>query len=135
MTRHQMRENVFLLSFEKIFNDSTNDEILELAAESELMEITPDIASFFKGVAENFDKLDSEIEKYLKGWSINRISKVSLTALRVAMYEILFVDDIETDIAISEAIKITQDYTVKDDVAFVNGVLSSVAKAASGDKE
>ena len=134
MTRHQMRESAFLLTFERIFNDSPMEEILELARECETVEVDDRVEALFRGVDEKKELLDEEIGKYLKNWTIQRISKVSLAMLRVAMYEILFVDDMETDIVISEAVKITQDYTGKDDVSFVNGVLSSIAKALPGGK-
>lgn len=65
----------------------------------------------------------------MKNWTLARISKVSLAVLRVAVYELLFVDDMETNVSISEAVKIAQEYSTKEDVAFVNGVLSSAAKS------
>lgn len=129
MTRHQMREAAFLLTFERIFNDDPLDNIIELVNECETFELNDDAIALFKGIDQQKSTLDAEIEKHLKKWSIARISKVSLAVLRVAMYEIFFCDDIDTDIAISEAVKIAQNYTLKEDVSFVNGVLSSVAKS------
>lgn len=130
MTRHQMREYAFMLTFERIFNDDEPDNIVELAGECETVEINQQVIELFKGVDEKKEILDEEISKHLKNWTLSRISKVSLAVLRVAMYEILYCDDIDMDIAISEAVKIAQDFTMKDDVSFVNGVLSSVAKAS-----
>ncbi len=128
MTRHQMRQFAFMLTFERIFNDDDIDSIIELAKECETVEINKQVLELFKGVDEKKEILDLEIEKHLKNWSLNRISKVSLAVLRVAMYEILYCDDIDIDVAISEAVKIAQIYTMKEDVSFVNGVLSSVSK-------
>lgn len=132
MTRHQMRESAFMLTFERIFNEDSLESIVELARECETMELNDKVIELFRGVDENKVALDLSIEKHLKKWSINRISRVSLAVLRVAMYEIMFCDDIDTDIAISEAVIIAQDFTLKDDVAFVNGVLSSVSKELNG---
>ncbi len=129
MTRHQMRQSVFMLTFERIFNDDSIESILQDARECETVEINEQVIALFRGVEEKKAILDDEIQKYLKNWTISRISKVSLAVLRVAMYEILFVDDIDTDVAISEAVKIAQEFTGKEDVSFVNGVLSSVSKA------
>lgn len=129
MTRHQMRQNAFMLIFERIFNQEPLAEILEAAEECETVEVDERVAALFRGVEEKKDLLDAEIQKYLKNWTIQRISKVSLSVLRLAMYEILFCGDVETDIAISEAVKIAQEFTGKEDVSFVNGVLSSVSKA------
>ena len=132
MTRHQMRESAFMLTFERIFNEDSLDDLIETARECELVEMNDQAIALFKGIDEQKLILDVEIEKHLKKWSINRISKVSLAVLRVAMYEIIFSDDMDIDVVISEAVKIAQDYTLKDDVAFVNGVLSSVSKEKKG---
>lgn len=129
MTRHQMRESAFLLTFERIFNDAPTDEILALARECDTVAVDERVEELFLGVDAKQAELDAEIEKYLKNWTLSRISRVSLAVLRVAMYEILFVDDMETDVAISEAVKIAQEYTGREDVSFINGVLSSATKA------
>jgi N utilization substance protein B len=128
MTRHEMRQSAFILIFERIFNPESVDEIIALAKESENIEIDDSVIALFKGVEANKEQIDAEIAKHLKKWTINRISKVSLAVLRLAMYEILFSTDLDIDVIISEAVKIAQTFTFKDDVSFVNGVLSSVAK-------
>lgn len=128
MTRHQMRQFAFMLTFERIFNDDDINSIIELAKECETVEINNQVLELFKGVDEKKETLDLQIEKHLKNWTLSRISKVSLAVLRVAMYEILYCDDIDIDVAISEAVKIAQIYTMKEDVSFINGVLSSVSK-------
>lgn len=131
MTRHEMREYAFLLTYERIFNnDDPIEFILESARESDVVEVTLDkkVEQLFRGVDEKKESLDARIAPHLKNWSIQRISKVSLAVLRLAVYEILYCDDIDIDIAISEAVKIAQAYTLKDDVSFINGVLSSISK-------
>ncbi|MCI5923560.1 MAG: transcription antitermination factor NusB [Oscillospiraceae bacterium] len=130
MTRHQMRESVFLLTFERIFNGDPLDSIIETARECETVEIDDRVLAWVTGIDEKKTEIDQEIEKHLKkNWTLTRISKVSLAVLRVAVYELLFVDDMETNVSISEAVKIAQEYTTKEDVSFVNGVLSSAAKS------
>lgn len=130
MTRHQMRESVFLLTFERIFNGDSLDSIIEMARECETVEIDDRVLAWVTGIDEKKTEIDHEIEKHLKkNWTLTRISKVSLAVLRVAVYELLFVDDMETNVSISEAVKIAQEYTTKEDVSFVNGVLSSAAKS------
>lgn len=128
MTRHQMREYAFMLTFERIFNDDPPEMIIETARECETVEVSKQVEEMFYGVDKNKELLDERISAHLKNWTIARISKVALAVLRVAMYEILFCDDVDIDISISEAIKIAQEYTVKDDVSFINGVLSSISK-------
>lgn len=129
ITRHQMREYAFMLTFEMIFHNGDVEEVLKYAEETEVIQLSQSVLHIFNGVEQNKDLLDQHISKHLKKWTINRIPKVSLAVLRVAMFEILFSDDLDIDIIISEAVKIAQTYTVKkDEVSFINGVLSSVAK-------
>lgn len=131
MTRHQMRESIFLLTFERIFNEEPVETIIGTAKECETVAVDNRVIAWFEDICQKQEIIDEEIKKYLKNWTIARISKVSLAALRVAMYEILFVEDMELNVSISEAVKLTQEYSNKEDVSFVNGVLSSVAKARS----
>ena len=63
-----------------------------------------------------------------QGWKISRISKISLALLRVAIYEMLYQDDIPVSVSINEAVELAKKYTGVDDSAFVNGVLGAVAK-------
>ena len=78
---------------------------------------------------DNVDKLDKTIADNVIGWSINRLSKTVLAVLRLAIFEILFCDDIEAAVSINEAVEILKKYATKDDAKYVNGVLSSVVKA------
>lgn len=135
MTRHQMREYAFMLTFEKLFNDDDVSAVIETARECETVEINKQVEELFAGIESKKQLLDERIIPHLKNWSLDRISKVSLAVLRVAVYEILFCDDIDIDIAISEAIKIAQVYTVKADVNFINGVLSSISKQEKGEEK
>lgn len=128
MTRHQMREAVFILLFERSFSGDTAENIIVLAREIDEFDIDEVVAETFIKIVENEAIIDQTINKYLKNWSIARISKVSLAILRLAVYEVLFWDNIDNDISISEAIKLAYMYTYKDDVSFINGVLSSLDK-------
>ena len=129
MTRKQAREEAFILIFEKELNDSSLDEILDLA--EQVREIKPDqyVKNVFFGVFENLEKIDGIISKNAVGWSINRITKTSLAVLRLAIYEIEFVEDISVSVSINEAVELTKKYSTKEDSSFVNGILSTVAKA------
>lgn len=128
MTRHQMREAAFLLTFEQIFSKDTVDDIVETAKECELFEINDQAIELFNGIVTHRDDIDEIITHHLKNWTLARISKVSLAVLRVAIYEMKYCDEILNDIVISEAVIIAQTYTLKDEVNFVNGVLSSIYK-------
>ena len=129
MKRKQAREEAFILIFEKVFNNDSVEEILELANEVRDLEADDYIKTVFKGVYENLEALDEIISQNAIGWSIGRISKTALCVLRLALFEIKFMDDIPVSVSINEAVELCKKYATKDDASFVNGILSSVAKA------
>src|SRR5699024_2327343 len=110
ISRHQMRENAFILVFERIFNTDTAQELLETARETEEIEITPEVEKMFLGVVANQPAIDDVISHNLKKWTMNRISKVSLAILRLGVYEIIYCDDVDDDITVSECVKLASDY-------------------------
>lgn len=124
-----MREAVFILTFEEIFTNESTEQLIKTAVECESFEINDAAEQMFEGIILHKDEIDEIIKRYLKNWSINRISKVSLAVLRVAVYEMTYCDDISDEIAVSEAVKIAQSYTLKDDVNFINGVLGSYSRS------
>lgn len=128
MTRHQIREAVFLLLFEKIFSDESANEIINIAKEFELFTLNDEVCSMFLQICENQEKIDDYIKNNLKNWKIERISKVSLAVLRLAVYEMKIVGELSADIIISEAVNITQTFAFKDEVSFVNGILANISK-------
>ena len=84
--------------------------------------------SLFIGTSENIEKIDEAIASCAKGWKIGRISKMSLSVMRVCAYELLFTDT-PAPIAINEAIEIDKMFDSDDAPAFVNGVLNSIARS------
>ncbi len=128
MTRKQAREEAFILIFEKEFNDETVENILEI--NEQVREIIPDeyIKDTFCGVFNNLEEIDGYIAENSKGWSIKRISKVALAVLRLAIYEMKFVDSIPVSVSINEAVELCKKYATKDDSAFVNGILATISK-------
>lgn len=135
ISRHQMRENAFVLIFERIFHEDSVEELLNTAKECGEMEITPDVEKMFKGVESNKAIIDETISAHLKKWTMSRISKVSLAILRLGVWEILFSDDVEDDIVVSECVRLATDYAYEDDVSFVNGVLGTVVRSKTAEKK
>ncbi len=129
MTRKMAREEAFILIFEKVFTKESTEDILQLANESR--DLVPDdyIKTVFSGVYENVEKLDSIISSTAVGWKIERISKTALCVLRLALFEIKFMDDIPLSVSINEAVEICKKYATSEDASFVNGILSTVAKS------
>lgn len=129
MTRREEREQAFILLFEKSFNDETDlSELYELALENEIVSESEFVKKLAFSAWENLDSVDAVIEKYAKGWKINRISKVALAVLRMAIGEMLYFDDIPVGVSINEAVELCKKYAAKDDASFVNGLLGSVSK-------
>lgn len=81
-----------------------------------------------KGVQENTEAIDSEIEKYLINWKLNRLSKLDVAILRVCTYEFLYEDNIPKNVSINEAIELAKRYSGDKSAAFINGVLGSMIK-------
>lgn len=128
MTRKQAREEAFILIFEKVFNDCSADEILEIAAEARDLEPDEYIKTVFSGVYEKLSEIDSVISENAVGWKIERISKTALCILRLAIYEMMFMEDIPVSVSINEAVEIAKKYATGEDASFINGILSTVAK-------
>lgn len=129
MTRKMAREEAFILIFEKVFTKESTEDILALANESR--DLVPDdyIKTVFSGVYDKVEELDSIISSTAVGWKIERISKTALCVLRLALFEIKFMDDIPVSVSINEAVEICKKYATTEDASFVNGILSTVAKS------
>ena len=129
MTRKMAREEAFILIFEKVFSKESVEDILDLAFEAR--DLVPDeyIKTVFTGVYEQVEELDSIISENAVGWKIDRISKTALCVLRLAIFEMKNMDDIPVSVSINEAVELTKKYSTKEDSSFVNGILSTVAKA------
>ena len=129
MTRREEREQAFILIFEKSFNSEVDvSELYDFAVENEVIEGSGFIKSLFETTWKNVDNIDSVIEMHSVGWKINRISKVVLAVLRLAVCEMLYFDDIPVGVSINEAVELCKKYAAKDDASFVNGLRGSVSK-------
>ena len=80
------------------------------------------------GVANRSEELNEKIQQYSIGWDVSRISKLARTIMQLAIFEILYVEDVPTGVAISEAVRIAKMYDGDDTGAFVNGILGAFAR-------
>ena len=127
--KRKAREQAFIILFEKSFNSElTIDEILNIAIESEVIEKNKMTADIVRKAEEHIDEIDGVIEKNLKGWSKQRISKVSLALLRMAVCEIKYFDKVPVGVSINEAVEICKVYGSDEDKGFINGILGSIAR-------
>lgn len=128
MTRHESRQEAFCLLFEKTFTDQSIDDIIEGATETRDLQVSEFTLMLAKGTEEHLPQLDALIESKLKNWKLSRISKVSLSILRMAAFELQYVPDVPMSVTINEAVELAKQYASEDDYAFVNGVLGAIAK-------
>ena len=91
------------------------------------------IDTVVSGVANRTDELNEQIQKYSIGWDITRISRLARTVMQLAIFEILYVEDVPTGVAISEAVRIVKMYDGNDTGAFVNGILGSFARSLTNE--
>ena len=78
--------------------------------------------------------LKAQIQKFAIGWDISRISKLARSVMQLAIYEILYIDDVPTGVAISEAVRLAKKYDGDDTGAFVNGILGAFARSLNAPK-
>lgn len=124
MTRKEQREQAFCLIFQDLFN---NEEALDTYEEN-IAKIGDYSKELFSGVISNKDNLDEIINKYSKGWKSRRLPKVNLAILRLAVYEIMFVDEVPDGVAVNEAVELAKTYSGEGDYSFINGILGAVIK-------
>ncbi|MCM1226869.1 MAG: transcription antitermination factor NusB [Clostridium sp.] len=133
MTRREVRECAFIILFEKSFRNDDIDELYEIAEEIGL-KVNSGVKQIVSGVLEHDDEISETISGYSEKRAIQRIPKVCLTVLKIAIYESLYDDMTPVNAAINEAVLLTKAYAYKEDIKFVNGLLSSFAKNISGEK-
>lgn len=134
MARRESREQAFILMFEKSFQkDLDMKEMIDINIANELIEHDDFAQELAVKASENIEEIDSVIEKYSVARKMNRISKVSLSVLRIAICEMLFFKDIPYGVSINEAVEICKKYASEDEYAYVNGLLGAFARNSEVD--
>ena len=131
MTRSEMREHVFKLIFRVPFHDK--NELREQIDYyfDDLTDVNEKDYEYIKNkallVCELSDELDEKINSVSEGWPVDRIGKAELAIMLLAVYEMLYDDDIPVNVAINEAVELAKSYGSDDNAAsFVNGVLAKL---------
>ena len=144
MTRTAAREIAVHFVFELGFTGQTPEELLtemlnrkvfaQIGEEEPLYREYPNdeqrqyITKLVKGVYEHGPELDEYISKYAIGWKFSRMNRVAIAIMRVAMYEILYMQDIPNAAAINEAVELVKHYEEQEVASFVNGILGSFVR-------
>ncbi len=135
LSRRQSREQAFLLAFERNFQQETVKDLCETATEIRDFEIDDFAISLLQQIELHESEINDTIEKHANGWALKRISKVSLSALQLAISELKYTDisqvkaENPVSVIINEAVLIAKKYASDKESAFVNGVLGSVARS------
>lgn len=134
MGRKQAREGTMKLLYQMELNEDFSDEAREIFLENYTFDDSEReyILDAMAKIKENLESIDNYIESYLEGWNINRLAKVDLAVLRIAVYEILYRKDIPIEVSINEAIEIVKKYSTEDSFKFVNGVLGKFVRSIDG---
>lgn len=129
MNRSEMREQAFTLLFEKeFFKDKHFEEIEEIYSDN-IAPLSDYAKELFEGVSLHKEEIDTIIEKFLKGWKLNRIARINISILRLAIYEMDYVENVPENVAINEAVELAKKYSGKDDASFINGILGSYSRS------
>ncbi|MGN0160394.1 MAG: transcription antitermination factor NusB [Lachnospiraceae bacterium] len=131
MTRSKQREHAFLMLFRTEFHESDALKEQDELYINELSEIKDEERAYIEDkvqkTREKIRSIDDAISQKAQGWSIDRIGKVELTILRLAIYEIQYDESIPTPVAINEAVELAKKFGGDDSSSFINGVLKKFA--------
>ena len=144
MTRANARELAVHLIYGREFTGEEPDQVIstrldkeyysQLSQENDIYSDRPSRAQLqyidcvVSGVANRTEELNDHIRKYSIGWDVSRISRLTRTIMQLAIFEILYVEDVPTGVAISEAVRLSKLYDGDDTGSFVNGILGSFAR-------
>jgi len=145
MTRGDARELAVHLIYSQSFTGYEPDQIVaarlekayyaKLAEENEVYSERPSraqvgyIDTVVTGVTNRVEELNEIIQKYSIGWDVSRISRLARTVMQLAIFEILYVEDVPVGVAVSEAVRLAKKYDGSDTGSFVNGILGSFARS------
>jgi len=130
MIRGEARELVMKLIFQmEAQNDyslSIRDKFYKEYAEKESQKEY--MNGLLNTIIENRDVIDSTIDKYSTNWNISRMAKVDLAITRLAVAEIMILEDVPDSVAINEAVNIAKKYSTEESSKFINGILGKIEK-------
>ena len=130
LKRKEAREVVVGLLFETEFKtEEDSSEIFAISTENREIPEDEYIKAAYFGVCENREKIDELIGANSNGWKTHRLTRLSRSVMRLAVYEMLFCEDIPYSVSINEAIELTKKFDDPKAKAFVNGVLNSIKSA------
>lgn len=149
MGRKEAREIALHLVFELSFKQFSDEELLSDRLEQSVMDsLAGDVALYagelsesqkvyirntVMGICEHCAELDAAVEKYSTNWNVNRLSHMTMSLLRLALYEMQYVDDVPVGTAIDEAVELAKKYESEEVPSYINGVLGAAARELAAD--
>ena len=142
LTRREIREKALQSLFQLSANKDLSKEIAMREAlvnnndgseEIEEVSIPTYLNELVSGVIEQQQVIDEKIDAHLTNWSIKRLAKTDLLVMRIAVYEMLFVDDVPNKVALNEALEVIKLYSDEKSRKFVNGILSNMVNEEKED--
>lgn len=130
MTRREIREQVFKMLFRvEFYNQEEMSEQIALCEDDACSWKEKDKTYIFEKVekiSEKLEEIDAKINEVSEGWKTGRMGKVDLTLIRLAVYEMLYEEDVPAKVAINEAVELAKQYGTDNSSSFVNGVLAKL---------
>ena len=130
MTRHTIRKHIFSMLFRVEFHDSSEISSQDGLYLDTIDNITDEERGYMEkrvsAIVELLPEIDKKLESVSEGWKLERMGKVELTILRLAVYELLYDDEIPANVAINEAVELAKVYGGDTSPAFVNGILAKL---------
>ena len=129
MTRREAREAAFALIYEREFRkDDTPGKIYEDALRIRELEDNEYVRNTFFGVFEKIAEIDAKIAGASEGWHVERMSRVTISIMRLCVYELFYEKTIPINVSLNEAVELAKKYDTDEAPAFVNGVLNRISK-------
>lgn len=128
MTRRESREQAFALLFEKTFHDAPVVELANDAMEARDIPASDFAMMLAVGVEQHIEELDAKISAYSQKWDTTRMSRVALSVMRLALYEMLYEESIPVSVSINEAVELAKKYGGAEDAPFINGILGTASR-------
>ncbi len=129
MKRREVREITMQMLYQMEITQDFSEEVLERSIGE--LSLNEQNKKYVKNVYSNLNTnktvVDEKISAHLKEWTIDRISKVDLSILRLAIVEILYLEDIPNSVAINEAVEVAKKFSDEDSAKYINAVLGKIA--------
>jgi len=129
MSRREAREKAVQVLYQMDMRDIPLDEAMNTVLEEDNKFQGKDFLNVLvEGVLAHQSDLDQAIQKYLRSWSMDRLALVDRAVLRIAAFEILYIDDIPSKVSLNEALELTRAFGMEESVKYINAVLANLVK-------